>query len=91
MVTKDDVFESIYAIGVIAISIIIFEMVVQPVLVFIHPMFIDHDVSVPARGSMKSPPELALLATGVVVLFLSFSIWPLIKTFILDVIDIYSG
>jgi hypothetical protein len=87
MVTKHDISIAVYSISILAISVIVFENMVQPVLTFIHPIFIDHKTSVPARGSVNSPAEWAWLATVAVLFLLSFVVWPVIKAVIMTVAE----
>jgi hypothetical protein len=85
MVSKHNIEEAVYAISILIISIAAFENIVQPILAFIHPMFIDHGISVPSRGSPTSPAEGAWVVTGIIILLLSFAVWPVIKAYLPDI------
>ena len=83
MITISNIKRGIEAIIMFALSVIVFEIVVQPVLVFIHPMFSDQlIISLTGRGGSTPPAEIALLVTMLVVFVLYWAIRPIFKAVI---------
>lgn len=64
MVSISNVKESITALIGLIMSLIVFELVIQPILVSIDPMFADNIISLPSRATPTTPAELAWLATA---------------------------
>lgn len=72
----------IEGIGVIILTVALFEVVVQPILVFIHPKFADQSISIPSRAIANAPAELALEILLIMVFVLYFFvIGPIIRSF----------
>lgn len=83
MATVSRIKSLIGSIVIFAISIAFFEIVVQPVLAFIHPMFADQAaITFPSRATPTTPAQWALLITVVIVLILSWMVRPVIKAVI---------
>lgn len=71
MVSASDVITWIEFLIMGLISIVVFEIAIQPMLVWIDPMFADDMISIPGRSS-NSPAQFAMFFSFLIIFFIEF-------------------